>query len=407
MARKYFVIGSLIFLFLYTAGRAEISVSSLEKQGEDRHGRVKISRLPELVVFEKGGRKEGVSAAFGGTLEDAVVVVGGCNFPDLPAADGGKKVYYDQIYVLRNPERKKVSWEIAGRLPVQVANGASVTLPEGIVCIGGCNRDQVLNDVWLLNWDAGHSAVIVRDLPGLPVAMDNLAAATDGKNIYVAGGNIDGMPGKRCFVLKGLGAQAWCELPVYPGPVRLQPVAAVVKQKFYLMGGFQPVAGDRESVVATDGLVYNPADGKWSEAGEIMPEDGKGPRGLVGAAGLVLDDEIVVFQGGVDYAIFKAAVDNALLQRKAAGLGLQEVAERLKQEQSMYMKHEPDWYGFNRRLLLFRPETGEWTSLGDWEEVARAGAVMVWYKNRLVIVNGETKPGIRSADAYMLIGNMN
>ena len=64
---------------------------------------------------------------------------------------------------------------------------------------------------------------------------------------------------------------------------------------------------------------------------------------MVGAAGLVLDDEIVVFQGGVDYAIFKAAVDNALLQRKAAGLGLQEVAERLKQEQSMYMKHEPDW----------------------------------------------------------------
>ena len=83
---------------------------------------MKISRLPELVVFEKGGRKEGVSAAFGGTLEDAVVVAGGCNFPDLPAADGGKKVYYDQIYVLRNPERKKVSWEIAGRLPVQVAN---------------------------------------------------------------------------------------------------------------------------------------------------------------------------------------------------------------------------------------------------------------------------------------------
>lgn len=402
MVSKYFVVGSLIFLFFYIAGRAEVLYPSLGRQDADRCRGVKISKLPELVVFEKGDRKEGVSAAFGGTLKDAVVVAGGCNFPDIPAADGGKKVYYDQIYVLRNPGRRKVSWEVAGRLPVSVANGASVTLPEGIVCIGGCNQDKALNHVWLLNWGPGHAAIITKDLPDLPVAMDNLAAATDGKNIYVAGGNINGMPGKRSFVLKGLDAQEWCELPVYPGAVRLQPVAVVVKQKFYLMGGFQPVTGDQESVVATDGLVYNPADGKWSEAGEIMPEDGKGPQGLVGAAGLVLEDEVMVFQGGVDYAVFKAAIDNALLQRQAAGSGQQDEEERLKQEQSMYMRHEPDWYGFSRRLLLFRPESGEWTGFGDWEEIARVGAVVVWYKNKLVVVNGETKPGIRSAGACML-----
>lgn len=402
MVRKYFVVGSLVFLFLYLVGRSELLASSFEGQDVKNGRGLKIRELPELIVFEKEGRKEGISAAFGGILGDAVIVAGGCNFPEISAANGGKKVYYDRIYALRKPERKKISWETVGHLPVQVANGASVTLPEGVVCIGGCNQDKALDGVWLLNWGPKDSTIVVKDLPRLPVAMDNLAAATDGRNIYVAGGNINGVPGKCFFVLEGVEAQEWKELPVYPGPVRLQPVAVVLKQKFYLMGGFQPVVGDRESVVATNGLVYSPEEKKWSEAGEIMPENEAGPRGLVGAAGLALDDKTAVFQGGVDYTVFKSAIENALLQKKAAASGRQDVLERLKQEQSMYMKHVPNWYKFNRRLLVFRPETGEWYSAGDWEEIARAGAVMVLYKNKLVIINGETKPGIRSAGVYLL-----
>lgn len=362
-------------------------------------GKAKMSKLPELAVFEKDGRREGVSAAFGGTLDDAVVVAGGCNFPDVPAADGGGKVYYDRIYVLRHPERKKSAWEVAGRLPVPVANGASVTLPGGIVCIGGCNREKAFNTVWLLKWNAGRSEVVVRNLAALPVAMDNLAAATDGVRIYVAGGNVAGVPGKRCFVLEGIEAKEWVELPVYPGPVRLQPSAGVAGRKFYLMGGFQPVAGERECIVSVDGLVYEPETGKWSETGDMVPEGEKEARGLVGAAGLALDDRTLVFQGGVDRTVFKSALDNPLLQTKAIGT---EQAERLKREQRMYMRHEPDWYKFNRQLLIFRPGEGKWMTCGDWEEIARAGAVMVLYKNKIVVVNGETKPGIRSAGACMI-----
>ncbi|MDE6452367.1 MAG: hypothetical protein K2L23_08845, partial [Odoribacter sp.] len=200
-------------------------------------------------------------------------------------------------------------------------------------------------------------------------------------------------------VLKGTGAKEWLELPVYPGPVRLQSAAGVVGRKFYLMGGFQPVREEQECIVATDGLVYDPETGKWSEAGDILPEGEEETRGLVGAAALALDDRTLVFQGGVNRTVFKSAVDNPLLQRKATEA---EQLERLKQEQQIYMRHEPGWYKFNRQLLVFCPEEGKWTAYEDWEEVARAGAVMVLYKNRLVIVNGETKPGIRSAGAYMI-----
>lgn len=61
------------------------------------------------------------------------------NFPGKPAAEGGEKVYYNEIYVLRDPDKAPAGWEEAGKLPLEAGCGASVTLPEGVVCIGGRN----------------------------------------------------------------------------------------------------------------------------------------------------------------------------------------------------------------------------------------------------------------------------
>ncbi|MBO7316377.1 MAG: hypothetical protein J6U44_04350, partial [Paludibacteraceae bacterium] len=65
----------------------------------DQYNKVEISLLPALSV-DCG---EGISAPFAGESNDALVVIGGCNFPNVAAADGGEKVYYDEIFVLQNP----------------------------------------------------------------------------------------------------------------------------------------------------------------------------------------------------------------------------------------------------------------------------------------------------------------
>ena len=36
---------------------------------------------------------KGVSAMYGGVSSGDIIIAGGCNFPDTPVADGGKKVY--------------------------------------------------------------------------------------------------------------------------------------------------------------------------------------------------------------------------------------------------------------------------------------------------------------------------
>ena len=59
--------------------------------------------LPALTV----GGKEGVSAPFAGMSKGSLLVAGGCNFPGKPAAEGGEKVFYRDIYELENPASDK------------------------------------------------------------------------------------------------------------------------------------------------------------------------------------------------------------------------------------------------------------------------------------------------------------
>ena len=43
---------------------------------------------------------KGVSALYAGVCDGQLIMAGGCNFPHVPVADGGKKVYYDGIYAV-------------------------------------------------------------------------------------------------------------------------------------------------------------------------------------------------------------------------------------------------------------------------------------------------------------------
>lgn len=89
----------------------------------------------------------GVSAPFVGISNGMLLVAGGCNFPDKPVTEGGAKRYYSDIFALDLSD-KNAQWQKAGNLPLPVAYGASVTTPEGIVCIGGNNSTDFLADVY-------------------------------------------------------------------------------------------------------------------------------------------------------------------------------------------------------------------------------------------------------------------
>lgn len=377
----------------------------LPSGNDNRHNVVSVKKLPDLVVSERDDVGEGVSAPFAGILGNVLVVAGGCNFPDQPAAEGGTKRYYDQIYVLRNPLGEGGTWEKAGKIPVQAAYGVSVTVPGGIVCIGGNNAAGGLNTVYLLKWNEQNSEVVAEALPALPVTMDNMAGASDGKNIYVAGGNVNGKPENRCFIYT-IGGKEWRELPPFPGKPRLQPAGVVQNSaeqtRFYLMGGYSPARNGEKSTIQTDAWSYNPKDNQWYPESVILPYGMKEPMALVGASGMPSGSHHLVFVGGVNRERFQQALDRPVLIEKALQDEKDSLVELLRGEQEEYMHHTPEWYRFNGQLLIYHTITGTWVTEGNFPEIAKAGAAIVPYQGKWLVVNGESKPGIRSTGVYVL-----
>lgn len=297
--------------------------------------------------------------------------------------------------------RLSAGWVEAGKLPYPVAYGAAVSTPSGVVCIGGNNSDSSLVRVACLSWNETEGKIDTRLLPSLPAPMDNLAAAFAGTCLYVAGGNENGLPCHTFLCLDMASPdRGWQRLPDFPGPARIQPVLAAQQSPegklLYLAGGFQPGSGDEAAVVPTDVWAFHPATHTWKEQTQLPAFENGAARTFTGGCCVARGDSSLLFMGGVNYDRFLAAIDRPRRLAAALAAGNRVAADSLQAEAKAYMHHPVEWYCFNTALLQYDTYKKEWTSLGEHEPLARAGAGAVIWENELIVINGELKPGIRT-----------
>ena len=357
-----------------------------------------FTSVPALSAY--GG--QGVSGAFAGVADGRVIIAGGCNFPDTPAAEGGQKVFYTVIYAISlsgvgsTDYPRSEGWQRVGSLPCGLAYGASVTTPEGVVCLGGTSDGQKSEDfAVLLSFDKSDTLRSM-DILLLPIALDNFAAAYGDGYIYVAGGLHNGMPNRKAFRLKWPLGAAWEELPDMPGPARVQPCAAVQKgaigSNFYLLGGYDP----RYKKAVANGVYFDPRKGNWY-ATSLM--DGA----LVGSSAIPSGAAHILCFGGVDKDIFEAALErNALIADTTTAA---EQLAALRDETYSYMTQDPAWYKFRRSIAVYHTVTDSWAEVFDSPLIARAGAAVMPVPSSkgsaslsALVVGGEEKPGVRSSD---------
>ena len=151
-----------------------------------------------------------------------------------------------------------------------LAYGASITLSDGILCIGGRDSSQCYKDVFLVTMQQGKLNVS-EDWPPLPFPLSNAAGALLDNKVYLFGGRKSVSPSRLSdsfFVLDlSNKSRGWKELPGYPGCVREDAILVVqnngVSPCLYLLGG-QTETEEGLSSCLTDGYVYNPQLGKWS-----------------------------------------------------------------------------------------------------------------------------------------------
>ena len=312
---------------------------------------------------------------------------GGCNFPDVPCADGGQKVYYPKAY------------------------GASVQVPGGAVYLGGMDATASLSDCTFLSATDGSSTPIAP----LPKPLDNFAATYHNGMLWVAGGQTNGVPNRDVYSLPYPGnATTWTLAATLPDECRLQPCVAVQNTAtgyaLFIFGGYQPKTESQEALVHTDGVYMSIAALKkgnatqWKRTAPAIvnvneddndnenegshPEATHNPQltthnsyhAIVGSTCATSGYSHVLFFGGVDHDIFLSAISG--------------------QQDSLYLRHQPEWYRFRKDVLTYHTITDSWGLLPGDELLARAGACLTpevggkgWSYS-----GGELMPGVRSAD---------
>ncbi|NBR87473.1 MAG: galactose oxidase [Verrucomicrobia bacterium] len=345
------MVNRLQLLSLMTAATA--ASSALAADSSDW---TKLPSLPD---------KEGFASMFAGVSGGALLAAGGANFPDKKPWEGGKKVWYDTVFVLEKPDG---AWKVAGTLPRPLAYGVSVTHVGRVLCVGGSDESGHRAECFRMAW--GDGKLTIASIPALPQPIANLSGAVLGDTLYVAGGTEkpDSTSALKTFYALDFAAKnaTWRELEPWPGPARMLAVAAAQDGSFFLASGADLKPGPDGKPVRTylnDAYRYTPGKG-WQRIADL-------PRAAVAApspAPTVRQNRFLVVSG-----------DDAAQLTVAP----------------------PDHKGFPKSVLAYDIRADRWTETAP-TPAPRVTVPAVQWNGAWLVVSGEQKPGIRSPEIWRL-----
>jgi len=306
----------------------------------------------------------GVAGAFMGVSNGVLIVAGGSVF-DRPLWAGGTKQLRNEIWVLRRGIDGQYIWAHGGKLPVEVSNGTSVTVAQGVVCIGGVTASGETNHVFMLRWNEEKETVELADLPSLPRACAYGSATSYKSRIIAAGGkdamSPDGMD--HCWELDLMQAHqnGWKLLNRLPTP-RFGAILATLEAhgKPYLL----LASGKRGPHYLTDSYhcALDDAGSGWERLDEM-------PRAALVAATTVVGDTSMLVFGGSD----GVNIENRLTLRNQ--------------------------YHLNDTVLHYDTSTKAWTDVGRMPEGVVATQAIPW-KDGVLLVGGELGNAMRSRKVW-------
>ena len=337
-------------------------------------GALEWDRLPDLPD------REGFAGVFSGVVsengEDFLVVAGGANFPDGRPWEDGKKIYYDDIYVL--PLKEGGEWEkSAATLPQAVGYGMSASLDDGSCWfMGGKNDSGCLRESYQVKVENGE--VIVGRAPSLPVPFaEGLAAVVDGTLIVGAGTNGD----ETIREFYSMNDESEWETLSWPEGARgrMYAVGGVKGGTFYLFGGRDNADSEEEKEDRIFGLDFlkdawelNVSSGQWKRLAD-MPEARSAAPSMAVPAGA----SSFLMLGGVTVPFL---AEQVAARPELNGQG---------------MEHP----GFPGAILSYNTVTDRWAEAGSLPlegTFAPVTTPVVFWNGKVIIPTGEIKPGVRS-----------
>ena len=155
-------------LFLFSPLKEIISADKINSDYE----KYVFTEFSELIPLAGNLKQPGLAGTFSGLIGEEIIITGGTNFPGKLPWEGGEKIFWDDIYVCSTDTSNK-EWKVyPGSFSRNLAYGFSVTLPEGILCIGGNDANNPYAEVFLMKYDGADFSF--EDWPILPVPLSNM-----------------------------------------------------------------------------------------------------------------------------------------------------------------------------------------------------------------------------------------
>ncbi len=352
---------------------------------------VQQSQLEKLPNLAEEVPHHGWAASFIGVHNNRLILAGGAAFPDDKLWENGIKKYSDQILVLTKQEGSN-QWLQADnwKLPLPLAGGAAVSLPEGVFCTGGGNSKGLSDQSFLIRFRGEQPEVVT--MPALPLPLKDHGMGLIGRLVYVVGGvSTEGNNLQVWQLDLDQPDKGWQQLAGLPHALTHAVVESQTdgtEQCLFVIGGRFKNSGDQVTSFSSEVLKYKPSVKRWIRKNDLALEDGRKVT-LAAAAGLKTGASHILIVGGDDGSTFNR-VEKAI-NRMYAAEGEQRMSERA--ERDSLWRHHP---GFNKDILLYNTITDSWYRAGSLEAEAPAVTSAVRWQNKVVIPSGEIRPGIRT-----------
>jgi solute:Na+ symporter, SSS family len=319
-------------------------------------------------------------------------------FPEALPWQGGKKKFWDEIYIYNTLEPDQ-GWRVHDqKLSRPIAYGVSVALPGGLLCIGGCDEKASFSDVFLLRYVNGN--IETEEWPPLPVPLAySSGALVDGK-VYVAGGEDLALPGAshHFFMLDTRNRQSgWQSASFMAGTCpficrvcRLRAMA--FDNCFYLFSGRNYGPGIALEILR-DGYCYNPRLNTWkrldAEPGPSFPvmagtavASGTGHIFLFGGSDGLLMEKENSLRRAIENARYNSGNDNNNFKVNA-----------LEDSLVVFLEQHP---GFSRDIRAYHTVTN--TLYSHTQSVIPFPVTTHAFRHNdcIIITSGETRPGVRT-----------
>ena len=249
----------------------------------------------------------GLAGAFIGNVGNTVIIAGGSDFPGLKPWEGGRKVYYDDIFELKKDGQGKwILSQSEASLPEALGSGCAVSDGKTLYCFGGVNAKRRSGAVIAIRY-AGNNMQVdsVSALPDnfIPVA----AAYKDGLGKIFVHGTVDN---KNALYSWSIHSKHWEKLSGCPSRTLSEGCPFVYQHNgredaFYLIGG----RGTDEGGLFLSSAIweYLPVHDKWVRKTDFKIDD-KDATLMYSSAVSYGSAHIIVF-GGDDGIEFSKRID--------------------------------------------------------------------------------------------------